>query len=199
MFLDRRAFVKFGLAAGFAAGGARALRASELAPVFASEAQQVPYKFRRREVEYETSEAPGTVVVDTKNRFLYLVLEGGRAMRFGVGVGEEEKSWSGEAVIKRKVEWPVWRPTPEHIANYPKLARFLPDGMPGGAENPLGARAMYLYQGKVDTLYRIHGTNKPKGIGRKVTSGCVRMLNIDVIYLYERVAIGTRVVVLPAA
>ena len=120
------------------------------------------------------------------------------ATRYGVGVGDEEKSWSGEAIIKRKVEWPVWRPTPEHIAKYPKLIRFKKDGMPGGRDNPMGARAMYLYQGKVDTLYRIHGTNKPKGIGRKVTSGCIRMLNIDVIHLYNRVEIGTRVVVLPS-
>jgi lipoprotein-anchoring transpeptidase ErfK/SrfK len=169
--------------------------ARELAPIFASEAKEVPYKFRRREVDYETSELPGTIVVDTEKRFLYHVLGNGRAMRYGVGVGDDGKQWTGRATIRRKVEWPIWRPTPEHIAKYPKLEKWRVDGMPGGRENPMGARALYLYQGKVDTLYRIHGTNKPRGIGRKVTSGCLRMLNVDVVHLYERVEIGTEVLV----
>jgi lipoprotein-anchoring transpeptidase ErfK/SrfK len=165
--------------------------ARELAPIFASEANEVPYRFRRREVDYETTELPGTIVVDSEKRYLYHVLGQGRAMRYGVGVGDDGKTWTGRATVRRKVEWPVWRPTPEHIAKYPKLEKWRVDGMPGGRDNPMGARALYLFQGKVDTLYRIHGTNKPKGIGRKVTTGCLRMLNVDVVHLYERVEIGT--------
>jgi lipoprotein-anchoring transpeptidase ErfK/SrfK len=172
-----------------------AFAARELAPIFASESQQVPYRFRRREVDYETTEPVGTIVVDTQKRFLYHVLGQGRAMRYGVGVGDDGKTWTGRAVVRRKAEWPVWRPTTEHVARWPKLEKFRKDGMPGGRENPMGARALYLYQGKVDTLYRIHGTNKPKGIGRRVTSGCLRMLNVDVVHLYERVEIGTEVLV----
>ena len=195
MLLSRRHFL--GTAAAAAAvpllGGQAQSR--ELAPIFASEANEVPYKFRRREVDFETSEAPGTIVVDTQKRFLYHVLGQGRAMRYGVGVGDDGKTWTGRAVVRRKAEWPIWRPTPEHVARWPKLEKFREDGMPGGRENPMGARALYLYQGKVDTLYRIHGTNKPKGIGRKVTSGCLRMLNVDVVHLYERVEIGTEVLV----
>ncbi|WP_395662083.1 L,D-transpeptidase [Aestuariivirga sp.] len=169
--------------------------ARELAPIFASEAQEVPYRFRRREVDFETAEPVGTIVVDTEKRYLYHVLGQGRAMRYGVGVGDDGKTWAGRAVIRRKTEWPVWRPTPEHIARWPKLEQYRVDGMPGGRDNPMGARALYLYQGKVDTLYRIHGTNKPKGVGRKVTSGCLRMLNVDIVHLYERVEIGTEVLV----
>ena len=169
--------------------------ARELAPIFASESQQVPYRFRRREVDFETAEVPGTIVVDTKMRYLYHVMGNGRAMRYGVGVGDDGKEWTGRAEVRRKREWPVWRPTDEHIAKYPKLAKWRKDGMPGGRDNPMGARALYLYQGDVDTLYRIHGTNKPRGVGRRVTSGCLRMLNVDVVHLYDRVEIGTVVVV----
>ena len=199
MAFNRRALLKLGLAAGVVAGGVGGLRADEVAPVFASEIQQVPYRFRRRDVAYQTAEPAGTIVVDTPNRFLYFVIGDGMATRYGVGVGIRQKLWSGEAIIKRKAEWPVWHPSPERLAQFPKLIKYEPDGMPGGADNPLGARAMYLYQGDVDTLYRIHGTNRPTGIGRRVTSGCISMLNVDVVHLYDRVDIGTRVVVLPAA
>lgn len=195
MLLSRRHFLGAAAAAAALPLIGEDAMARELAPIFASEANEVPYKFRRREVDFETSEAPGTIVVDTQKRFLYHVLGQGRAMRYGVGVGDDGKTWTGRAVVRRKAEWPVWRPTPEHIARWPKLEKFREDGMPGGRENPMGARALYLYQGKVDTLYRIHGTNKPKGIGRKVTSGCLRMLNVDVVHLYERVEIGTEVLV----
>jgi lipoprotein-anchoring transpeptidase ErfK/SrfK len=195
MLLSRRHFLGAAAAAAALPLSGEDAVARELAPIFASEANEVPYKFRRREVDFETSEAPGTIVVDTQKRFLYHVLGQGRAMRYGVGVGDDGKTWTGRAVVRRKAEWPVWRPTPEHIARWPKLEKFREDGMPGGRENPMGARALYLYQGKVDTLYRIHGTNKPKGIGRKVTSGCLRMLNVDVVHLYERVEIGTEVLV----
>jgi len=195
MPLTRRHFLGSAAAAAVVPLLGEEAHARELAPIFASEAKEVPYKFRRREVDYETSEAPGTIVVDTEKRFLYHVLGQGRAMRYGVGVGDDGKTWTGRATVRRKAEWPVWRPTPEHVARWPKLEKFREDGMPGGRENPMGARALYLYQGKVDTLYRIHGTNKPKGIGRKVTSGCLRMLNVDVVHLYERVEIGTEVLV----
>jgi lipoprotein-anchoring transpeptidase ErfK/SrfK len=195
MLLTRRHFLGSAAAAAALPLIGEEAMARELAPIFASEAKEVPYRFRRREVDYETSEVPGTIVVDTEKRFLYHVLGNGRAMRYGVGVGDDGKQWTGRATIRRKVEWPIWRPTPEHIAKYPKLEKWRVDGMPGGRDNPMGARALYLFQGKVDTLYRIHGTNKPKGIGRKVTSGCLRMLNVDVVYLYERVEIGTEVLV----
>lgn len=195
MPLTRRHFLGSAVAAAALPFLGEEAAARELAPIFASEAKEVPYKFRRREVDYETSEAPGTIVVDTEKRFLYHVLGQGRAMRYGVGVGDDGKTWTGRATVRRKAEWPVWRPTPEHVARWPKLEKFREDGMPGGRDNPMGARALYLYQGKVDTLYRIHGTNKPKGIGRKVTSGCLRMLNVDVVHLYERVEIGTEVLV----
>jgi len=195
MPLTRRHFLGCAVAAAALPLTGEEAVARELAPIFASEAQEVPYKFRRREVDFETTELPGSIVVDTEKRFLYHVLGNGRAMRYGVGVGDDGKQWTGRATIRRKVEWPIWRPTPEHIAKYPKLEKWRVDGMPGGRDNPMGARALYLYQGKVDTLYRIHGTNKPKGIGREVTSGCLRMLNVDVVHLYERVEIGTEVLV----
>ena len=198
MRYSRRDFLGSALAAaGFASSGGGDAMAEELVHIFASEALEVPYKFRRQDVTYETSEAAGTVIVDPKKHFLYHIHGGGKATRYGVGVGAEGKTWSGEAVIKRKVEWPKWKPTKEHLAAYPSLAKYKDAAMPGGPGNPLGARAMYLFQGDVDTLYRIHGTPKPAGVGKNVTSGCIRMLNVDVIHLYSLVEIGTRVVVLP--
>jgi lipoprotein-anchoring transpeptidase ErfK/SrfK len=169
--------------------------ARELVHLFESEAMEVPYRYRRREVAFVTAEPSGTIVVDPAERLLFHVLGNGRAMRYGVAVGAEGKTWSGEAIIKRKVKWPRWTPTQEHLAAFPTLKKYA-DGMPGGRGNPLGARAMYLFQGKVDTQYRIHGTLRSKAIGRYVTSGCIRMLNIDVAHLYDRCEIGTRVVVL---
>ena len=131
---------------------------------------------------------PGTIVIDTPNAYLYYVLPGGRAIRYGIGVGREGFTWSGVRAIGRKVEWPDWHPPAEMIARQPYLPRF----MAGGPGNPLGARAMYL-QG---TLYRIHGTNQPETIGKRVSSGCIRMLNDDATDLYNRVNIGTKVLVL---
>jgi lipoprotein-anchoring transpeptidase ErfK/SrfK len=195
MHLSRRHFLGSAAAAAALPLLGREASAAELVPIFASEAQKVPYRFRRREVDFETAEPVGTIVVDTEKRYLYHVLGQGRAMRYGVGVGDDGKTWTGRATIRRKLEWPVWRPTPEHIAKYPKLEKFRVDGMPGGPGNPMGARALYLYQGKVDTLYRIHGTTKPQGVGKRVTSGCLRMLNVDIVYLYDRVEIGTEVLV----
>jgi lipoprotein-anchoring transpeptidase ErfK/SrfK len=145
----------------------------------------------RRLVEYPGNEAPGTIIVDTANTYLYYVLPGGRAIRYGIGVGREGFAWSGVRTVERKAEWPDWTPPPEMIARSPYLPRFTA----GGEGNPLGARAMYLG----GTFYRIHGTNAPSTIGSRATSGCIRMTNEDVIDLYSRVKVGTKVVVLPVA
>lgn len=139
-----------------------------------------------------TSEAPGTITVDTENRYLYLSMQGGRAMRYDVGVGREGFEWSGNARIGRMAEWPAWTPPAAMLKRRPDLPRH----MPGGLDNPLGARAMYLYSGARDTMFRIHGSNEPWTIGQAVSSGCIRMLNADVEDLYSRVRVGTKVVVL---
>src|SRR6516162_1094956 len=144
---------------------------------------------RRQVVNYRTSEAPGTIIIDTPNTYLYLVMGGGKAMRYGIGVGREGFTWSGVKTIERKAEWPDWTPPPEMIARSPYLPRFTA----GGEGNPLGARALYLS----GSMYRIHGTNAPWTIGSRATSGCIRMVNEDVIDLYERVKIGAKVVILP--
>jgi lipoprotein-anchoring transpeptidase ErfK/SrfK len=146
-------------------------------------------------VAFRTDEKPGTIIIRTGERRLYYVLGGGRAIRYGVAVGKAGFAWSGTARIGNMVEWPSWTPPEEMIERRPELAEYA-EGMPGGPDNPLGARAMYLYQGKRDTLYRIHGTNEPDSIGTAASSGCIRMLNEEVIDLYDRVRIGTRVVVL---
>ncbi|MEX0853070.1 MAG: L,D-transpeptidase [Bauldia sp.] len=138
---------------------------------------------------------PGAIVVDTRNRYLYLVQADGTSLRYGIGVGRQGFSWSGEATIKDKQHWPRWIPPKEMVAR-DELAAKWADGMPGGLENPLGARAMYLYQGNKDTLYRLHGTNDATSIGKAVSSGCVRLLNQDVIDLYNRVPLDTKVIVL---
>jgi len=146
----------------------------------------------RREVIDPTGQPPGTVTINTRERKLYLSLGGGRAIQYGIGVGRQGFAWKGVAEVGRKSFWPGWTPPPEMLARQ----HDLPDHMDGGMENPLGARALYLFQGKKDTLFRIHGTNDPKSIGKAVSSGCIRMLDSDVIDLYSRVAKGTRVVVL---
>jgi lipoprotein-anchoring transpeptidase ErfK/SrfK len=149
----------------------------------------VPDHLRRQIVAYHRKEAPGTIVVDTANTYLYYVLPGGRAIRYGIGVGREGFTWSGVRSVGHKAEWPDWSPPPEMIARQP----YLPRWMAGGPGNPLGARALYL----AGTIYRIHGTNAPSSIGQHVSSGCIRMLNEDVVDLYQRVNVGTKVVVLP--
>lgn len=198
MSLTRRAFVSSLAAAGVLTSREALAVTGEPFPVFDSEANAVPYKFRRRDVDFQTSEPAGTIVVDPKDRFLYYVTGGGKATRYGAAVGKSGKEWAGEAVIKKMVKWPRWTPTPEHIAEHPDLVKYLPDGMDPGPKNPMGARALYLYQGEVDTVYRIHGTYDPKLVGRTATAGCFGLLNIDIIHLYSMVTIGTRVVVLPA-
>ena len=149
----------------------------------------VPDQLRRRIVNYPSTQTPGTVVVDTQNTYLYYVIAGGKAIRYGIGVGREGFTWSGVKTVGQKSEWPDWIPPAEMIQRQPYLPRF----MAGGPQNPLGARALYLS----GTLYRIHGTNAPSTIGKHVSSGCIRMLNEDVIDLYARVSIGTKIVVLP--
>lgn len=139
--------------------------------------------------------APGTIVVDPTNRFLYLVQTGGKSMRYGIGVGKAGFSWSGTAVIKDKQQWPKWFP-PEEMQQRDFRARWYANGMDGGLRNPLGARALYLYQGDKDTLYRLHGTSEQSSIGRAVSSGCIRLFNQDIIDLYNRVPLGTKVIVL---
>ena len=139
-----------------------------------------------------TSEPPGTVVIDTRSRHLYLIQPGGSAIRYGIGVGRQGFEWKGTARVGRKAEWPRWIPPKEMLQRRPDL----PESMEGGLENPLGARALYLFQGNRDTLFRIHGTNEPDTIGKAVSSGCIRMMNADVVDLYQRVGVGTRVVVL---
>jgi lipoprotein-anchoring transpeptidase ErfK/SrfK len=146
-------------------------------------------------IAYDTAEKPGTIIVDSQAKYLYLVLEGGMAQRYGVGVGREGFSWSGTAKIGRKAEWPTWTPPRAMIERQPELVKFAA-GMPGGPDNPLGARALYLFNGGRDTLYRIHGSNEPWTIGQAVSSGCIRMRNEDVTELYSRVGVGARVIVL---
>jgi lipoprotein-anchoring transpeptidase ErfK/SrfK len=148
-------------------------------------------KFMRQTVAYTGSEKPGTIVVDIDERFLYLVQPDGKALRYGVGVGKQGFSWRGTAYVGRKGVWPAWSPTKTMVSLRPDLPRYREAGL----DNPLGARALYLYQNGGDTLFRIHGTNEPWSIGEQVSSGCVRMLNEDVVDLYERVPTGTTVYV----
>ena len=187
---DRRAFV------ALVPGAALTLAACATRP-----AAQQSYGPTQRLVSYVTHERPGTIVVDPANHFLYLVQKGGEAMQYGVGVGKEGYGWSGMASVHNKQEWPDWYPTPEILERKPEIRPYMVQlqsgyGMQGGPQNPLGARALYLWQGKVDTLYRIHGTNEPDTIGHDVSAGCIRMINADVIDLYDRTPVGTKVLVL---
>jgi lipoprotein-anchoring transpeptidase ErfK/SrfK len=152
----------------------------------------IPEEYRRHLVDYTGKEAPGTIVVDTDNKFLYYVLPKSQAIRYGVTVGEESQAWSGVATVGRMEEWPAWRPTAGEQARLGPLPAFVT----GGPQNPMGARGLYLYADGKDTQYRIHGTNQPEYIGRAISSGCIRMTNEDVIDLYNRVKLGTMVEVL---
>ena len=155
----------------------------------------VRYKGKRT-IKDPTGEKPGTIVINTKRRNLYFVLKDGKAIEYGVGVGRRGFTWYGTATIKRKTEWPAWHPPQEMIEREKKqYGRTLPAKMEGGARNPLGARALYLFKGNKDTLYRIHGTNAPWTIGHAVSSGCIRLVNDEVIDLYKRVKIGAKVIV----
>jgi len=151
--------------------------------------KELPPQFRRQMVDYPTAEPAGTIIIDTPNTYLYLILGGGKAMRYGVGVGREGFTWAGREKVSRMAEWPDWHPPKEMIDRQPYLPRF----MAGGESNPLGARALYLGA----TVYRIHGTNQPSTIGSFVSSGCIRLTNPDIEDLFSRVTVGTKVVVLP--
>jgi len=165
--------------------------------VAAMDLRRVDPMWWRQEVPYPTTERPGTLVIDTPARFLYLVLEGGRALRYGIGVGKDESLvFRGVATIGRKAEWPRWTPTKSMIAREPDRYGPYADGMPGGEINPLGPRALYLYKNGNDTLFRIHGTTEPYTIGTNVSSGCIRLMNQDIIDLYARVPVGAKVVVI---
>jgi lipoprotein-anchoring transpeptidase ErfK/SrfK len=163
----------------------------ETATIGTEDPRALPARFQRQVVEYRTSAGAGTIVIDTPNTYLYYVLGDGKAMRYGIGVGRDGFTWSGVQSISRKAEWPDWTPPPQMVQRQPYLPRFVA----GGPHNPLGARAMYLG----GTIYRIHGTNQPETIGGRVSSGCIRMTNEDVMDLYRRVKVGTKVIVLPTS
>jgi lipoprotein-anchoring transpeptidase ErfK/SrfK len=177
MLLSRRTFLT---APALLIPTSRAL-AEEPFPIDLKAPTQLPHKFKRRE---------------SKSRFLYLVQDGGQAIRYGCALGKGAKAWTGEVIIKKKAAWPKWTPAPYHLSVKPELSKWLPDGMPGGPDNPMGARALYLFKGDVDTINRIHGAAKLDEIGKKATAGCIGMLNGDIVDLYDRVEVGTRVVMI---
>ncbi|HVZ12876.1 MAG TPA: L,D-transpeptidase [Bauldia sp.] len=156
----------------------------------------VPWKFHRQEVSFQTNEKPGTIIIDPDQHFLYFVEGNGAAIRYGVGVGREGFGWRGTVHIGRKAEWPGWTPPPQMVARERARGVRLPAYMAGGPDNPLGARAMYLYNGGGDTGFRIHGTSEPWTIGLNVSSGCIRLINDDVTDLYNRAKVGAKVIVM---
>lgn len=157
--------------------------------------QKIAPEYRRQLVKYETKEAPGTIIVDTKNKFLYHVEPDGKAMRYGIGVGREGFQWKGNTKVAMKREWPTWTPPAPMIKRQPELAKYA-GGMRPGLNNPLGARALYLYRGGRDSGYRLHGTPEWWSIGKNVSSGCIRLINQDIIDLHERAGVGAKVIVL---
>lgn len=169
---------------------------SEKFRVDAVDVSEMDPRYLRQEVDYRTAEVPGTIVVDPHQRFLYFVEKGGKAIRYGVGVGRAGLEFTGTASIAVRKAWPHWTPTPAMIAREPARYAKWAGGMEGGEGNPLGARALYLFKGGNDTRYRIHGTTEPQSIGHAVSSGCIRMMNHDIIDLYDRVPLGSKVVVL---
>jgi len=175
-----------------------AAKPDEAHPMPAMPLDKIKPEFRRTEVAYETSQKPGTIVIDTPARRLYYVLADGKAVRYAISVGREGRELRGNAYIGRKAEWPSWTPTANMIRRDPEKNRKYAGGVPGGLNNPLGARAMYLYRGGGDSNFRIHGTNQPNSIGYAMSSGCIRMLNHDVIDLYSRASVGTKVLVIQA-
>lgn len=168
---------------------------NERFPIPRARIELVPPQFWRQVVDDPTGERPGTLVVDTSQRFLYVVLDNGKALRYGVGIGRDGFTWSGRGVIQFKREWPTWTPPGEMVDRQPELERYR-NGMPGGIDNPLGARALYIYKDGRDTIYRLHGNPEERSIGQAVSSGCVRLLNQDVIDLYQRVPTGSPILVM---
>jgi lipoprotein-anchoring transpeptidase ErfK/SrfK len=177
------------ISASMASDGANLLPQNGYNGTDESDGADLPAPLQRQIVEYRSTEAAGTIIIDTPHTYLYFILGGDKAIRYGIGVGREGFTWSGVKTIERKMEWPDWIPPADMLRRQPYLPRF----MAGGPGNPLGARAMYL----AGTVYRIHGTNAPDTIGKQVSSGCIRMLNEDVIDLYQRAHVGTKVIVLP--
>lgn len=190
--INRREFMALGIA-GFAATQLPTIANAHHTSKYKN--FKVDKKYMPQTVGY-TGYKPGTIVVDTKSHFLYLVQPWGKARRYGIGVGKAGLSFKGSAKIKRKAEWPSWTPTANMIKREPGKYKRYAGGVPGGPNNPLGARALYLYKGNRDTYYRIHGTTQPDSIGRSVSNGCIRMINDHVIDLYDRVKIGATVMVL---
>lgn len=166
-------------------------------PIAAVDVSKVDPKYWRRTVPYESKEAPGTIIVDPSNFYVYRIEGDGKATRYGANVGREGFLWSGEAYVGRKGEWPTWTPPREMIKRQPEVAKYA-RGMPGGPDNPLGARTLYLYQKGVYTLYTIYSTSDPESIGSGITSGCTGLLTQDMIDLYDRTPVNTKVIVLPA-
>lgn len=166
-------------------------------PIPATDISSVDQKYFRRTVDFESNEAPGTIIVDSANYFVYRIEGEGKATRYGANVGRQGFLWSGEAYIGRKAEWPTWTPPPEMIKRQPEVAKYA-RGMPGGPENPLGARTLYLYQNGRYTLYTIYSTSDPETIGTNLTSGCTGLMNQDMIDLYDRTTVNTKVIVLSA-
>jgi lipoprotein-anchoring transpeptidase ErfK/SrfK len=210
--LDRRTFL-FGTAASIGALGLSGCMSSEAKfrreaalfygpvpddkfPIPAMDLKKVDTKYLRRVVDYPSNEAPGTIIVDPKNYYVYRIEGNGKATRYGANVGRQGFLWSGEAYVGRKAEWPTWTPPPEMIKREPRAAKYA-GGMPGGPDNPLGARTLYLYQDGVYTLYTIYGSRYPETIGTNLTSGCTGLLTQDMIHLYDRTAVDTKVIVLP--
>jgi len=171
--------------------------AQDGAPVMKVSEQRKPKpEFLRKRVRLQTSEAPGTIIINTQTKYLYFVEGNNRATRYGVGVGREGFGWSGRVDVGRKAEWPDWRPPATMIARERAKGRKLPAFVAGGPDNPLGARALYLYKGGRDTIFRVHGTNQPWTIGQNMSSGCIRMMNEDVTHLYNRAGVGSKVIVI---
>lgn len=164
--------------------------------ILAATKKRVNPKFKRRNVRIETTQKVGTIIIDSNTKYLYYVTGKNKAIRYGVGVGREGFGWSGAVKIGRKAEWPSWTPPKTMIAREARKGRKIPPFMKGGINNPLGARAMYLYRGGRDTIFRIHGTNQPWTIGLNMSSGCIRMVNKDVEHLYKRATVGTKVIVI---
>lgn len=197
--LTRRSFLRTAAAVPlYSLAGASALAQSsgdDPYPLPRFDYSQVPEQFRPTVVDYKGRQNPGTIVVETAARQLYLVADGGFAIRWGCAVGRDGFRWAGVCEVARKVMWPKWTPPKEMIERSPEKAKWA-NGMPGGLDNPLGARALYLFQNGNDTLFRIHGTTELLSIGKKASSGCIRMINQDVIELYRRAPIGSKVIVL---
>jgi lipoprotein-anchoring transpeptidase ErfK/SrfK len=193
--ISRRALLLGGLA--FTVSGCMSTLQGAVEPIRSAASMHPPVdpRFKKTHVQYQSGEEPGTLVIDTRERFLYAVEGDGWAMRYGVAVGEENLTFKGTATIGRKADWPAWMPTADMIQRKPHLAQYA-GGVPGGPNNPLGARALYLYQGGNDTMFRLHGTNEPWLIGTAVSNGCIRLTNENIIELYDRTPLGTKVIVI---